>query len=127
VHIFHICCIFAAYLQHVSAHFWHISAHSMHCTFTAFSCTFTAYLMYKIAYNCIFDLPEVNILHILYLFLHLFNFIAYALGQVSQPEPQAHPIQPGMPMAAQATPLHPSIPPDQNTLPATLAQPHQHP
>jgi hypothetical protein len=101
----------------------------MHCTFTAFSCTFTAYLMYKIAYNCIFDLPKVNILHFfVFISAYLFNFIAYALGQVSQPEPQAHPIQPGMPKAAQATPLHPSIPPDQTTLPATLAKPHhQHP
>jgi hypothetical protein len=40
----------------------------------------------------------------------LFIFIAYALGQVSPPEPQAHPVQPGMPMAAQVTPRHPSIP-----------------
>jgi hypothetical protein len=79
-----------------------------------------------------FDLLKVHTLYIAYsaYFVHIsaYLFNAYALGQVSQPEPQAHPVQPDMPMAAQETPLHPLIPPDQTTLPATLARPrHQHP
>jgi hypothetical protein len=102
--LLHTCCIFAAYLLHIY-------------------CIFTAYFLHC---SCIFDLAKC-IFCIFYayfcIFIQFYCLCPWPGFSSRAPGPPRSAWHAKLPMAAQVTPWHPSIPSDQTTPLAILARP----